>query len=164
MLHHIDDTGNGTDFPILENVFNEAKRTLSSRGVMLILTCLPTAKDYAWYGKLHEGLFERHVKLFPTIRQYFSIFTRCGFEMRTKLNILGADIINEYYDPEGPLRESWRKGDSIFGYASEDEIRDIEKFVRNMKEDGTLEEFMRRHDKALDVGFITLILCVAAWQ
>ena len=161
MLHHIDDTGNGTDFPILEDVFNETKRTLSSRGVMVILTCLPTGKDCVWYGKLHEGLFDRHVKLFPTIRQYFSILTKCGFEMRTKLNILGADLIKEYFDAEGPLRESWRKGDSVFGYASEDEIKDIEKFVRKMKENGTLEMFMRRHDKALDVGLITLSLCVA---
>ena len=161
MLHHIDDTGNGVDFPILEDVFREAKRSLSSRGIMVLLTGLPTVIHSVWYAKLQEGLHNRHAKLYPTIMQYIGIFARCGFEMRTKLNILGAEILKDYYDAEGPLKESWRKGDSIFQFASEDEIRNIEVSVRRMKENGTLEEYMRKHDKAMEVGLITLILCVA---
>ena len=161
MLHHIDDTGNGVDFPIVEEVFLEAKRTLRYKGIMLLLTWLPTARNYVWYDLLHEGLLDRHVKLFPSIEQYLSMFTKCGFKIRTKLNILGADLLKDYHDAEGPLRESWRKGDSVFGYASQEEIREIEDCVQKMKENGTLEEFVRTHDKALDVGFITLILSFA---
>ena len=128
---------------------------------MLILTCLPTARNYAWYAMLHAGLLDRHVKLFPSIEQYLSIFTKCGFEIRTKLNILGAELFKDYHDAEGPLRESWRKGDSVFGYALQEEIREIKESVQKMKENGTLEEFVRTHDKALDVGLVTLILSVA---
>ena len=155
--NHIDDTGNGSDFPISEEVFLEAKRTLRYKGIMLFLTCLPTVRNYAWYAMLHGGFLYRHVKLFPSIEQYLNMFTQCGFEIRTKLNIIGIDLGKDYHDAEGPLRESWRKGDSVFGYASQEDIRKIEDCVQKMKENGTLEEFVRTHDKALDVGLITLI-------
>ena len=147
----IDDTGNGSDFPILEEVFLKAKRTLRYKGIMLLLTCLPTVRNYVWYDMFHGGLLERHVKLFPSIEH---MFTKCGFEIRTKLNILSADLGKDYHDAED---ESWRKGDSVFGYASQEDIREIGDCVQKMKENGTLKEFVRADDKALDVGLITLI-------
>ena len=78
---------------------------------MVILTCLPTARNVAWFAKLHNGLLDRHEKLFPSIKQYMSIITKRGFELHTKLNILCADILKDYHDAEGPLKEDWRKGD-----------------------------------------------------
>ena len=163
MLHHADNTGDGEHFPIMEEIFRETKRVLRPKGVMAIITCLPTGRDAIWYMKLHEKLLDRHCKLFPTVKQFLRMFNKCGFECQTKLNFLGADLWKNYLDPEGPLKKEWRLGDSLFGYATNEEIKEIEDYVRTMKENGTLEKFVEENDKTLEIGVLTLIVCTTVW-
>lgn len=145
----------------MEDIFLETKRVLRPRGIMIIITCLPTAKDVCWYAKLHKGLVDRYVKMFPTTKQYLDMFDKCGFECRTKLNLLGADLHKDYYDAVGPLKKEWRKGDSLFGFATNEEIQEIEMCMQKMKGNNTLEQFMRENDRVLDVGLLTLLVCTA---
>ena len=90
--------------------------------------------------------------------QFTSMLSKCKFALRTKLNMLGADLLPNHYDAEGPLKECWRKGNSMFANASAKEIQEAEDLVRKMKENGTLEDFMQKHDKALDIGGLPTIL------
>ena len=145
----------------MEELFRRTKCVLRPKGLLVILTVSPSAKDVVWYTKLHHGLTDRYFKLFPTMEQFLSMFDDSGFECHTKLNILGAEFFNDYYDAEGPLKEEWRKSVSLYGFASSEEIKEIESNVREMKENGMLEEFLRRNDKALDVGVFTLIVCAS---
>ena len=163
VLHHVDYTGNGKDYPLMEELFRRTKCVLRPKGLLVILTVSPSAKDVVWYTKLHHGLTDRYFKLFPTMEQFLSMFDDSGFDCHTKLNILGAEFFNDHYDAEGPLKEEWRKSVSLYGLASSEEIKEIESNVREMKENGMLEEFLRRNDKALDVGVFTLIVCASVW-
>ena len=128
---------------------------------MIIVTALHSGKDVVWYTKLHQGLTERYMKNVPAMEQYLCMFNESGFECLTKLNILGSEFLKDYYDAEGQLREAWRKSLSLFGMASDAEIEEIENYVRELREIGKLEEFLKSNDKTLDVGIFTLIVCVS---
>ena len=52
-----------------------------------------------------------------------------------------------YFDPDGPLKEAWRKGISAFGLATVEEMQEIEEMLHDLKEKGKLELFMRDLDR-----------------
>ena len=131
------------------------------KGQMIIVTALRSVKDVVWYLKLHQGLTERYMKIFPAVEQFLRMFNESGFECLTKINILGSEFLKDYYDGEGPLREDWRKSISLYGMASDEEIRETECFVRELRERGKLEEFLKSNDKTLDVSAFTLFVCVS---
>ena len=160
VLHHVDNTANGKDFPIMEEMFRETKRVLRPKGIMVISEPLPyTQRNSVWYHHLHEDLSDRWCKKFPTIKQYEAMFDKCGFQIFSKLNILGLDLIKQYFDPEGPLKKEWRRGSSYWGFATEEEILDIEKTVRRMNENGTMNDFIRDHDSSSETGVAAIVAC-----
>ena len=162
-MHHLDGTANGKDFPIIEQLFGDTKRILRCNGIMIVLTCTPFVKNVIWYASLYKDLFDRHLKRMPSVMQFTSMLSKCKLELRTKLNVLGAELLPNNYDAEGPLKESWRKGNSLFANASDKEIQEAEDLVRKMKGNGTLEDFMLKHDKALDIGGLpTILLAISA--
>ena len=156
----MDNTANGEDFPIMEQLFRETKRVLRPKGIMVVVNFLPqTGRKAIWFNQIHESLTERWLKLFPTIQQYEAMFENCGFQSFSKLNILGVDMIKNYYDPEGPLKKEWRAASSYWGFATEKEILEIEKKVRKMNEEGTISEFIRKYDTVSETGGLTIIAC-----
>ena len=94
------------------------------------------------------------------MEQFLSMFDSCGFKCLTKVNLLGSEFLNDYYDAEGPLKEYWRKGISMYGVASSEELRETESTLRDLKDKGKLEDFMMENDRTCDVGVFTLIVCV----
>lgn len=161
VLHHLDADANGEDFPAMENIFAETKRVLRPKGIMIITEVQPSIiREVIWYSQLNKSLCERYCKLFPSPKQFLTMFGRQGFNCVSKLNVLGADIFKDYFDLEGPLKSEWRRGVSFFGFATEDEIRDIEQTVQKMIEDRTLEQYVKEHDRTLEFGFLTIFACV----
>ena len=81
----------------------------------------------------------------------------------TKLSVLGHDLYDDtmYSDQEGPLKAEWRKGDSVFGLATEQELENIKDFVREMNNNGKMREFMKEHDKTSELGTIIILACTA---
>ena len=162
VLHHLDDTANGKDFPIIEETLREAKRVLRQNGVMIIADALPySLREASWIGQLDTKLMERFSKLFPSVTQYKEMLEKNGFQMVSKLNILGSELVKNYFDPEGPLKKEWRNGLSVFGLATEKEILNIEQRVRKMNEDGTMVQFMKEHDKVSQIGTLAILACVS---
>ena len=144
----------------MEVMFNEAKRVLNTGGLMIITEVLPsTLRESLWYCQLNASLCERVCKLFPSIKQYLSMFDKYKFQCVTKLNILGSELLTLYKDPSGPLDEEWRKSDSMYGMATEQEISDIEEYVKQMIEDKTISQYIKIHDRTLEIGFLTLLVC-----
>ena len=103
----------------------------------------------------------RYSKRLPTLKQLETLFEKTGFRCVAKLNILGAGILTNYLDPEGPLKEEWRKGLNVFEQASQSEIREMEHKVLELKEEGTLLRFMEEKDRTPEFGLTTVILCVS---
>ena len=83
VLHHVNSTGIGNDYPIIEELFRRTKRILRPKGLMIIVTALHSGKDVVWYTKLHQGLTERYMKFFPAMEQYLRMFIESGFECLT---------------------------------------------------------------------------------
>ena len=160
VLHHVDNTVNGVDFPVIQEMFREAKRALRPKGIMVIIEGLPyTQRHSLWFNQLHQSLLDRWCKIFPTMKQYESMLDKCGFKIFSKLNVLGLGSLKQYYDPEGPLKKEWRNSSSYWGFATEKEILEIEEKVRKMNEDGTMAEFIKEHDRVSEIGALTITAC-----
>ena len=156
----MDNTGDGKQFPAMEEAFKEAKRVLRPGGIMVVTEGLPFALRYSlWFTQLHVEATDKWCKLFPTLDQYKAMFDKCGFNIVSKLNTLGLHWLNHYYDPEYPLREEWRSGSSYFGFTTDDEIRQIEEKCRKMIADNTIDDFIKQHDQVSEAGVLTILAC-----
>ena len=146
----------------MEETLREAKRVLRHNGVMIIAETLPSlVREANWFTQLHPALCERYSKRFPSMKENLAMLDRSGFQCVTKLNTLGGNqLMRDYYDAEGPLKKEWRNTVSFFAIAKEEEIRDIENSVRKMIEKGTIQQFIKEHDRALELGFTTILACI----
>ena len=163
VLHHIAEDANGVDFPEMEQTLQETRRVLRRGGLMIItgVTPIMIRKSY-WYCQLgwkNEALIGRFCKRFPTMEEYLKMIAAHDFNCVTKLNFLSAGIHEHYLDLEGPLKKEWREGISFFSFATPDEIQDIEQFIRELIENGKMEEFVREHDKQYEIGNLFLLAC-----
>ena len=147
----------------MEVMFAEAKRVLHPKGIMIITEVLPaTIRRNVWYCQLSQSLSDRYCKLFPTTEQYIEMFEKYAFNCVTKFNALGTELVKYYDDPEGPLKKDWRKGVSFFAFATEKEIYDIEQFVQEMNNDGTIFKYIKEHDKTSEMGLLTVFVCISS--
>ena len=162
VLHHLDNTENGGKFPMVEATFREVRRVLRPNGTMIIATSLPTQiKEALWFCQLNDDLRERYGNRFPTLEQYLVMVEKAGFKCVTKLSVLGNELYENYFDPEGPLKEEWRKTDSMFGLATEKELESIKQFVREMNENGKMVQYIKERDRSSEIGLILLLVCIA---
>ena len=93
------------------------------------------------------------------------MFDKHGFQCSTAMNLLtatGANIYLNYLNPEAPLDEDWRQASNMFGIATDLEIKEMESVIREMKQNGTLETFMKENDHTHERGFVTLFFaCIS---
>ena len=75
-----------------------------------------------------------------------------------------SSVFNNYLVPEGPLKDAWRIGTSAFGLTSEEQIKEIENTIYDLKEKDTLEMFMTDHDRAAELGIAALCVCISNWN
>ena len=130
---------------------------------MFIIAVLPSSfKESIWYSQLNHSLTDRFCKRFPSAEQYLAMFEKYGFNCVSKSNILGFDSLDNYTDPDGPLKEEWRNGASYFALATEQELNDIKLFVQSEKDKGTMTKFIKEHDRSLEMGSLTIFTCVAS--
>ena len=162
VLHHFEKSADGKNFPGTEQALQEAKRVLHPNGIMFIGNVLPySMKQASWIAQLDTSLTERYSLRFPSVEQYHTMVEKCHFKVISKLSILGSEMVKTYYDPEGPLKKEWRDGMSLFGLATDSEIRGIEEKVRKMNKEGTMEQFMKDNDKSSQIGFLTILTCLS---
>ena len=149
---------------MIEATFREARRILRPNGTFIVAAAIPPQISQGiWFCQLSETLCERYANRFPTLEHYLAMLERSGFKCMTKLSVLGHDLYDDtmYSDPEGPLKEEWRKGDSVFGLATEQELKNIKDTVREMNNNGKMREFMKEHDKTSELGTIIVLACTA---
>lgn len=161
VLHHLDNP-NLDDHQSFSNVnkcIQEARRVLKINGIMTITTVLPqTASRSVWFSQLHISLTERFNKCLPTTENFENMFASANFKCSNKLNFLGAEAFPSYYDIEGVLKESWRKGISYWDFAFDEEIEKVKEIVNALKERGELENWVLEHDHVNSAGWFTLFV------
>ena len=150
---------------MLEKTLLNTKRVLRPNGVLVIITVLKSTSTQAiWHTQIHPTITELVSKFYPSAKQYFDLFAKCGFYIASAMNFLNTEtslMHTGYWNPEGPLNEEWRNAVHIFGVAGPAVEKELIDIVLAMKENGTLEDFMIQNDHTSERGMCTLFVCIS---
>ena len=165
VLHHIDKDWDGKSFPMLEKTLLNTKRILQPKGVLIITTILQSTITQAiWCNQIHPGITEVLSRCYPSAKQFFDLFAKCGFHTVSAMNFLNTETSSMhtgYWNPEGPLNEEWRNAVHVCGVAGPAKEKEMIDIVLTMKKNGTLEDFMVQNDHTSERGLYTLFVCIS---
>ena len=162
VLHHIED-GADPAFPAHAAVIAEMARVLRPGGVLVINTCThDQLSEGYWYYELVPEAREACIRCHIPTEQLTGMMAASGLDPRPPEPALDAVMQGEaYFDPTGPLREDWRKGDSFWALATAEQVASAEARVREMQAAGTLEQWMKERDERREgVGQFTFFSAV----
>jgi len=162
VLHHIED-GADPSFPTHTAVIAEMARVLRPGGVLVINICThEQLREGYWYYDLAPEAREACIRCHVPSERLLSMLIAAGFQPRPPEASLDAVMQGEaYFDMTGPLKESWRKGDSFWALASDAQIAQAETRLREMQAAGTLESwFHERDERRKGVGQFTFFSAV----
>jgi len=132
-------------------------------GVLVVNICThEQLRDGYWYYDLapqaREACIRRHV---PGAR-LMAMMAAKGLHPNPPAPVLDAVMQGEaYFDPTGPLRADWRKGDSFWALATGEQVAQAEALVRDMQAAGTLDAWFRERDaRRVGVGQFTFFSAV----
>ena len=117
-----------------------------------------------WFLQAHTGIREKIAKACMPMELYAPLFHKHAFTCASALNVLTAadeSFLNDYFDPEIPLNVEWRQAFGCFDMATDKEIKEMEGFLLDKKQKGTLEKFMQHNDHTQERGQGTLFTCIA---
>ena len=77
------------------------------------------------------------------------------------LTASNSTAIVGYRDPEGPLREEWRKGTFLHAAKNDTEMKEMLKELRELKGKGSLKQFVIDNDRTLELGMTALFVCIS---
>ena len=93
------------------------------------------------------------------MEQLDDMFKASQLRCLQKLNVLGSDLIKDYYNLEGPLDENWRDAASYWKYATLEEIDVVKQKLVDLKRTEELKQWVREHDRVNTSGLLTLLFC-----
>jgi SAM-dependent methyltransferase len=169
VIHHLeegpgasDDPGDWKrcDFPNMTQFSREAYRILRPGGALVInATSHEQFRDGYWWADLIPVAVARLSCRMPDLDQIKQILTAAGFDIEA----VSADLDGilqgpSYLDPQGPLSESWRAGDSTWSLVSDAELADVKQRVERMNTEGTMQAYLdERESKRSNIGQTTFI-------
>lgn len=161
VLHHIDDDASA-GYPRHAEVVAELGRVTRPGGTLVVNLCShEQVLDGWWYRELFGNAFERFRQRVIPIPTLVRLLDSNGFAHRG--NVVPVDAVFQgasYYDPVGPLEETWRSGDSVFALATLSELESGCSRLRAMRNDGTLSQFVEEKDsRRRSIGQVTFVHC-----
>ena len=160
VLHHLED-GQDPAYGGHERALGEAFRVLKPGGLLTINACThEQLRRGFWFYALIPGALEAVLARCIGAEQLRTILERRGFVLRGQTVPRNAVLQgNAYFDPHGPLRPEWRRGDSIWSLALPGEIARAEAAIREFDTAGRLADFVARQDATRkDCGQVTFFL------
>ena len=96
--------------------------------------------------------------------QYISFIDKYGYECVTALNLLttkGQSFCSNHFDADNLLDKDWRQANNIFRIATDRQIQEMEAAIIEMKEKGTIEQFVKDNDYTQERGLVTMFACIS---
>ena len=129
-------------------------------GVIILNTCAREQLFEAfWWADLIPEAVGRMAARIPSIDQTVEMLTQADFGNGGVVVPL-YDVLQgpSYFDPVGPLRESFRNGDSTWALVSNAELKPAMDRIRDMNRDGSIDAFLaERDERRRRVGQTTFI-------
>ena len=96
---------------------------------------------------------------FPPIEKIEEVLQAAGFHSIGKIVPLHEVLQGQgYLDPEGPLKKTYRDGDSSWSLVSDEQLDGVFERVRVMNEQGTMTAYLeQREAMRRDVGQATFV-------
>jgi SAM-dependent methyltransferase len=159
VLHHLSDDP-AAGWPAHRRVFRELARVLKPAGICVINSCSHAQIEQGfWPYYLIPAARDATLKRLMPLDRLEAALGEAGIRCRGRFVPVDAVLQGaDYFDPRGPLRESWRAGDSIWALVGAAELAEVERTLRDLDRQGALEAYLREHDaRRPDIGQITLL-------
>jgi ubiquinone/menaquinone biosynthesis C-methylase UbiE len=169
VIHHLEEGPSAADdpsawklsrFPNLTRFVREAWRVLKPGGAFVInATTHDQFRDGYWWAALIPTAVSRLTCRMSDLDQLQSILTEAGFEIESVSPELNGILQgSSYLDPEGPLKEAWRAGDSTWSLVAEAELASAQQRVEQMNREGTMQAWLdEREQKRSIIGQTTFV-------
>ena len=154
VLHHLE-SGQEGGFDGHRIALAEAHRVLRSGGVVIV-NCTSHEQLRHGYWYLHlipTALRALYNRCIPTAKLE-ALLSETGFALEGRFVPLdGVFQGAAYFDAEGPLKPEWRKAESSWALAPEQEIASAEAKIRELRVSGGLDAYLAEYDaKRRQVG------------
>ena len=138
-FHHV---GSSFDLSPLDRitarkqVLKEAFRVLQE-GYILIFQRNAAQVRAVWFWKYFPEALEKKLIIQPSVSMIFEYLQECGFQ-EIKAESVNDDMIEGFYDPEAPLKKSFRNAFSEFSFLSGEAVSKGMKKLKNAIKDGSV--------------------------
>lgn len=160
VLHHLDYENKAGMFPNVQKMLAESCRVLHRGGVIILNTCSREQlfEGYWWADLIPEAVGRMAARML-SVDQMAEMLMEAGFSIGGVVASLHEVLQGpSYFDPEGPLKASFRSGDSIWALVSDGELMGAMDRVRDMNRDGSIHAFLaEREERRRRVGQTTFI-------
>ncbi len=165
VLHHLGtEKSEQENFPQVSRILAEAYRVLRPKGVLVISTnSHQQLHDGFWWADLIPAAVNRISVRFPTLKHLASMLEEASFSFVGNIVPLDSVLQGEHYlDPEGPLSESYREGDSTWSLATEEELAQALERLRKMNQDGSISDYLESRERLRhNIGQTTFVFARA---
>lgn len=151
VVHHFDTGGDSTDpgaFPMLRQALGEVFRALAPGGVIMLnhVTQKQLFAGYWWVPLFPEAMARmgrRYIAL-PALR---GMLEEIGYDYGGAIVPLD-DVLQAkgYFDTRGPLDPDWRRGDSTWTLATDEELAAGQRQLRELHESGAIDSWMAERE------------------
>ena len=148
VLHHLGAGQENSAFPELTQLLHEACRVLRPNGVIVLNTSSQQQlRDGFWWADLIPQAVDRIAVRFPPIAMIEAGLLEAGFHFVGRLVPLHEVLQGQgYLDPQGPLKKSYRDGDSTWSLAEQEELDAALERVRTMNSQGTMAAYLEQRE------------------
>jgi len=149
VIHHLDDPMPTNDFPNVKTMLSACYRVLRPHGVLVLNMCSRhQLLDGFWWADLIPQVVDQMAARIPSLELTGKMLEAVGFHLGGLIVPLHEVLQgSSYFDPRGPLKKSFRDGDSTWALLSEQELQTTLQQIRTLNEDGGITHYLDEREK-----------------
>ena len=161
VLHHLDKTRVRDDYPRAQSALIEAYRVLRPGGTLVTQTSTREQLfEACWWAPLIPAAVARAVRRYADDTRLREMLDASGFaSVTTRVPLEAVCQGSAYLDPEGPLKQTWRDGDSTWALATDAELEAAQEKTRDLVARGVMASFQAvGEDRRKEIGQFTFYI------